>query len=143
MYVKYKNDSTNYWWGIGKEFSYNKNGRLTYLAETDINKKILKYAKWYDCDGKLYKILVPDSVYDKVLPIKSIRNIFSLFTNYHIKLPNRYKEVLLNDGNKAKEAILVNFNEDGYLIDGDVIYYNKDGTIEKIVKYKKGKIVDK
>jgi hypothetical protein len=142
MFVKYKHDNSARWWQIGHEFTYYENGQLAWISKVDYNTKVLKdTAKTFDSDGNLIQLFIYNDTLVKSVPVKQIYGFVFNFKKYFKNYPDKYKEVIWEKGIRRERNYILT-KEDGFQIDGNELYFNRDGTIEKIVKYKEGKLVD-
>jgi hypothetical protein len=138
MFVKLKNDSTNRYWRVGKRFEFIE-GRLSWIDDVDlITKASIDTAKYFDCDGIITHMYIYDNCYTKIYPLKEFSGVRWMFKKYYCYKPEAFKEIRYEGGRIIEKNIkyIVNL---GFVLHGDMIYYNKDGVIEKTVKYFEGK----
>jgi|GEM_PF-4881879 antitoxin component YwqK of YwqJK toxin-antitoxin module len=142
LYVKYKNDPTRRYWLIGKSFMYFENGQLGCIEEVGIKEKqFVDTTKFFSTNGNIVCLRIFNNYLLDAVPVKEVIGFWSIFRKYHQSYPKLYKEITFDKTQKIEKDYKY-FSEKGWLIDGDVKYYNQDGTIEKVVKYSMGKTAD-
>jgi antitoxin component YwqK of YwqJK toxin-antitoxin module len=134
LQVKYNDDNENRYWQLGKSFSYYKNGRIKGWNNVDLNKRILiDTAYYFNRKGniKLVTIWINDSNYTQV-------PLYAPFLKIWINYPVKYRQMTFNNGRLFYDRTYVN-NNGMFDLDGEAIFYKKDGTIDEKFKYIKGK----
>jgi antitoxin component YwqK of YwqJK toxin-antitoxin module len=141
MFVKYRSDTTKRFWEIGKYYCYYKNGKLAEISNIDLTSRMLIDTTYtYDENGILIQLIVYDN-FSKQVPVKLVMGLTDIFFKYWQNWPSKYTIISLSNGLKNVSLPYIYVNEQGWLLDGDVIYYKADGTIDKAVKYSMGKEV--
>jgi Fibrobacter succinogenes major domain (Fib_succ_major). len=142
MYVKYKNDPENRYWHIGKEFIYNTtNNSLGYRSNVDINTQVLTDTTFYYTEnGKLIGLDIYNIKYDSAIAIKRGNDILmGVLGNYYERTPNIFKSVeYSHDGDTITEKNLKYAGDQQFVLDGDVVSYNKQMQVIKKKHFKMG-----
>lgn len=142
MYVKFKNDSKNRYWHVGKEFIYNSsNNSLGAVRNADLIKGILiDTSYYYDENNHIIALEVFDSKSEFTIPVKQLEGFWSwIFSKYFENSPNIYSTTQYScNRDTLIEKRYKFFEMDGFLIDGNVIYYNKQHEVLKTIKYDRG-----
>ena len=129
MYVKYKDDPNNRYWHIGKEFVYNtSNSSLGFVSNVDLKNKVLTDTSFsYTVDGKLAALEIYNLKYDSIISIKRGNNVWSgIFGKYYERMPNIFKTVEYScNGDTITEKIFKYKDQNGFVIDGDVVFYDR------------------
>ncbi len=142
MYVKYKDDPKQRFWHIGKEFVYYTiNNKLAFISNVDIiNKILLDSVFYYSIDGSLTEIEIHNVRYDSIVSIKRGNSFWSgIFGNYYEKVPNVFKTL---EYSCSKDTVIERFYKysdlNGFVINGNVTYYNRQNEILKKVHFDMG-----
>lgn len=131
---KYTDDIEDRYWQLGKAFLYYKNGQIKAWNKVDIYHNVLIDTSYrFDKKGKIIVKMVwlNDSSFTQV-------PLYSPFSKVWICYPVRYRQMLFNKGRLLNDRTYV-FNNGRFSLDGDAIFYKKDGTIDEKYKYNKGK----
>jgi len=142
LYVRYKKDSLeNKYFTIGESFFYYKNGQLGTYYKVDVDtKKLVDTLYMYRENGCLCLMKIFDNDAKSSGFVREIFNLKSLFVKHYTNYPNHYKEIKYKECCKKEYEKSYSFFRGGFILDGNVIYYNKDGTIRKNLKYKMGEV---
>jgi antitoxin component YwqK of YwqJK toxin-antitoxin module len=132
--VKYKNDSEDRFWQIGKAFSYFKNGKIKGWNNVDpIHKVLIDTAYNYHKNGLInYMIIWLNDTNFTQIPL------YAPFSKVWLSYPIRYRKKEFRNGRLLSEGIY-NFNNEMFELDGEMIYYKSDGNIDSEYVYKNGK----
>lgn len=142
MIVQYKNDSK--YWRVGKEFIYFlDNSKLGYVSTVDKNNVLIDTTFSYNANGTIASMEIFNIKYDYVIPYKKAHNFFGIISNkYNEKMPNKYKAIEYTcDGDTIIEKTykyIETIENKGFVVDGDVFYYNKEKKLIKRVYYDMG-----
>lgn len=150
MYVKYNNDQNNRYWRIGKEFIYNtSNNSLGYISNVNVQNKVLSDTSYsYNENGTLAGLYIYNLKYDSTVAIKKANSLLSaIFGNYYERIPNLYKSIEYScNGDTITEKTYKYTEIEGFVLDGDVIYRDKQMRIIMTKRYEMGReagLVDK
>jgi antitoxin component YwqK of YwqJK toxin-antitoxin module len=134
--VKYTDDNEDRYWQLGKAFLYYKNGQIKAWNKVDIYNNVLIDTSYrYDKKGKIIVKMVwlNDSSFTQI-------PLGSPLSKVWICYPVRYREMIYKNGRLLHDITYV-FDNGRFRLDGDAIFYKKDGVIDEKYIYKKGKKV--
>jgi len=132
--VKYKDDTDDRSWQLGKAISYYKHGTIKGFNNVDINHKVLiDSAISYNKDGLIDYVIywLNDSDYTQIPMYAPFKKVWCSF-------PVRYRVLSFNNGRLFYDRTYC-FNNGTFDLDGEAIFYKKDGTVDDRYKYKNGK----
>lgn len=142
LYVKYKDDPNSRYWHIGKEFIYNtSNNSLGFISKVDIKTKTLSDTSFsYFPDGTIAALYIYNLKYDSIISEKRGNNIWSgIFGKYYEKMPNVYKSIEYScDRDTVTEKTFKYLDTKGFVLDGEVVYRDKELRILKKKHYEMG-----
>jgi uncharacterized protein (TIGR02145 family) len=142
MYVKLKDDSNDRFWRVGKEFIYNCNtNRLGFISNTDVKTLMpIDTSFSYQMDGQIGRLEIYTLKYDSVVVLKRGNGPWSgIVGNYYEKMPNVFKTIEYScSRDTIIESIYKYSGSNGFVIDGDVIYRDKNMSIIKTKHYEMG-----
>jgi hypothetical protein len=130
MYVKYKTDSIERFWRIGKCYHYYENGNLESTTDVDIIlKKHVGKSVNLDINGDTTSATFWGNQNGKVMLVFTVFSVDNLGRIYEM-YPDKYIDVTYKKG-KRKKAVITLCNGQ-YCYTSSKIYYKKDGTIDRI-----------
>jgi antitoxin component YwqK of YwqJK toxin-antitoxin module len=132
--VKYTDDNEDRYWQLGKAFSYYKNGQVKGWNKVDIyNRVLIDTAYSYDKKGKIkLKIIwLNDSNFTQI-------PLYAPFSKVWISYPVRYRQMTFDNDRLFYDRTYA-IDNGIFELDGDAIFYKKDGTIDEKYRYNKGK----
>jgi hypothetical protein len=137
--VQYKSDSLHRYWRLGKSFVYYKNGQLYSIVNVDASTRALKDTTLYfDIKGNIAAMRIYSRNSKSYIPFKLVSGFFSIFHSDYVNYPTQYTDILMSNGKKVNEKPYTYYEDSGFMLNGDIIYYKEDGSLDKVVKYLKG-----
>lgn len=134
IYVKYKDDKINGYWRVGKCFHYYPNGKIELVSNIDIStKKYNGLTASIDQNGDTLETTIWENYKNKTMPPDVIYKIDTI-GEIHELYPDKITEIKYKKG-KRKSAITSIYIGDNTMTNLMEIYYNKDGSIDKIKDY--------
>jgi len=133
MYVKYKDDPSDRYWHIGKEFIYNtSNNSLGFISNVDIKTKVLSDTSFsYFLDGTIAALYIYNLKCDSIISMKRGNSIWSgIFGKYYEKMPNIYKAIEYSCNRDTVFEKIFKYSESkGFVLDGEAICRDKQMKI--------------
>ncbi len=146
LFVKYEDDTTNWYWQVGKSFVYYKNGQLSDFDKVDIETKSLTDTSYfYNKAGEPLEIIIYKNIsHERKVGVRILFE-FKYFFNINkfcVKWPYQFISILYNEGKVYSKHPYTLSKELEYVLDGKVIAYDENGAVCKVEKYDMGKLIE-
>lgn len=130
MYVKYKTDSIERFWRLGKCFHYYENGNLKASTNIDlVLKKFVGIGLNLDIKGDTTWATFFSNENGRTFPTVTIFKQGDLGKVYEM-IPDKYTDVFYKKGKRKKASITICNSKNCYT--PIKIYYKNDGTIDRV-----------